>query len=221
MDSLNGPKSALFFDTGTHGNGVRQLADILNDYVKDNERCPFSRISVLGIVDGDDEAQRPSTDEVVDGTGTLVPFSVSYRHVKNVVTEDREALAGYQSMRSAGIIQPYSKSIVLHIHREGQRITSISSTSSGSLIHTLIERKMQALRQGGMEDPEFHDEIAGAILIFQECERESEELLQAIELGLLPKRFYRPALRTLEDKYGKKLVREREMRKKGTLRKND
>jgi hypothetical protein len=58
MDSLSGQKSALFFDTGTDGSGVREAVRILEAYVQDREHSPFSRITVLGVVDGDCEAQR-------------------------------------------------------------------------------------------------------------------------------------------------------------------
>jgi hypothetical protein len=40
MDSLLGRKSALFFDTGTYGNGVRETATILQAYVQNCEQHP-------------------------------------------------------------------------------------------------------------------------------------------------------------------------------------
>ena len=58
MDSLTGRKSGLFFDTGTDGSGVREAVRILEAYVQDREHSPFSRITVVGVVDGDCEAQR-------------------------------------------------------------------------------------------------------------------------------------------------------------------
>jgi hypothetical protein len=77
MDSLLGRKSALFFDTGTYGNGVRETATILQAYVQNCEHAPFSRITVLGVVDGDCKAQRSVHQELHDRSGAAVPLDVS------------------------------------------------------------------------------------------------------------------------------------------------
>jgi hypothetical protein len=219
MDSLAGRKSALFFDTGTDGNGVRETADILQAYVQNCEHSPFSRITVLGVVDGDCEAQHSVHLELHDRSGAPVPLDVSYHRVRNVFTEDCKALAGYESLRRAGMIQPYSTSVVLHIRDQGQTIKTVTARSSGALMNYLIKGKLEVLRQGKMEDPEFHDEISGAYLLSVECEQESSELRKAVELGLLSKAIYGPALRFLRSKYGAKYENEQSMRKKGKLRK--
>jgi hypothetical protein len=221
MDSLTGRKSALFFDTGTDGSGVREAVRILEAYVQDREHSPFSRITVVGVVDGDCEAQRFVHRELHDRSGAVVPLDVSYHRVRKVFTEDCRALAGYESMRRAGIIQPYSTSVVLHIRDQGQAIKTIAARSSGPLMNYLIKRKLEVLCQGRMEDPEFHDEISGAFLVSDECGQESSELRRAVELGLLSKAIYGPALRCLRRKYNAKHENERSMRKKGKLRKKD
>lgn len=221
MDSVGGRKSALFFDTGTDGSGVRQIAAILSKYVVDRENSPFSRITVLGIVDGKRKAQRSVELELRDRSGALVLLDIAYLHVRNVITEDCKALAGYESIRSAGIIQPYSTSVVLHIHDERQTTTTVATPSSGALMNYLINKKIEVLRQGRMEDSELHNLIVGAYLLFGDRERDLGELRKAVELGLLPKQHYRTALRSLCAKYDRKFENERGMRKKGKLRKND
>ena len=219
MDSLGGRKSALFFDTGTDGNGVRQIAAILKKYVEDREHSPFSRITVLGVVDGNRKAQHSAELELRDRSGASVFLDVAYHRVRNVITEDCKALAGYESIRSAGIIQPYSTSVVLHIRDEGRTITTVATPSSGALMNYLINKKMEVLRQGKMEDSELHNVIAGAYILFGDRERDLGELRKAVELGLLSKQYYGTALRSLCAKYDLKFENEEGMRKKGKLRK--
>jgi len=219
MDSLVGRKSALFFDTGTDGNGVRETADLLQAYVQNCEHSPFSRITVLGIVDGNCEAQRSVHLELHDRSGAPVLFDVFYHHVRNVLTEDCKTLAGYESLRRAGMIGPYSTSLVLHIRDEGQTIATVAAHSSGALMNHLINRKLEVLRQGKTEDPEFHDEISGAYLLSVVCDQEAGELRKAVELGLLPKAIYGRALRFLRRTYRAKYENERSVRKEGRLRK--
>jgi hypothetical protein len=219
MDSLVGHKSALFFDTGTDGNGVRETADILQAYVQDCEHSPFSRITVLGIVDGNCQAQRPVHLELHDRSGAPVLLDVSYHRVRNVLTEDCKALAGYESLRRAGMIGPYSTPMVLHIRDAGKTVVTVAAHSSGALMNHLISRKLEVLRQGKMEDPEFHDESSGAFLLSALYDQEAGELRKAVALGLLPMSIYGPALRFLRHTYCAKYENERSMRKEGRLRK--
>jgi len=208
MDSLNGRKSVLFFDTGTDGNGVRETADLLQAYIQDCEHSPFSRITVLGIVDGTCEAQRPVHLILYDRSGAPVPFDVSYHRVQNVLTEDCKVLSGYESLRPAGIIQPYSAFTVVHILDKGQTITTVAAHSSGALMSHLIIRKLEVLRQGKMEDTALHNESSGAFLLDLLYQREAGELRKAVELGVLPISIFRPAIRFLRRTYRTK-IRER------------
>jgi hypothetical protein len=119
LDSLSKPIRMLVFDTGTKGNGVREVFEILRAYAATRDESPFSHVSVLGIVDGHCEAQKLDYPPVFNRHGMQIDVGISYHHVDKVLTEDCAALAGYEALRTDGVVKPVSVSAVLKLLDNG------------------------------------------------------------------------------------------------------
>lgn len=219
LESLPGGQTALFFDTGTEGNGVRETFNVLREHLENFERTPFTRVVVLGLVDGSSAEQEPTRLLLRDRTGRPVQLKISYYRVEDVLTEDVAALAGYEALRKCGIVRPYSSSTVIHILDSGRKITTIAASASGAIINLLIDRKLQELRMGEMVDPELHDDVAGTLVLSESFDRERRELQGAYEMGFVTSEVRAAAMEFLRCKYVQKRENEKVMRKKASTRK--
>jgi hypothetical protein len=219
LQSLSGGRTALFFDTGTEGNGVRETFNVLREHLENCDRSPFTRVVVLGLVDGSSPEQQSTQLLLRDRTGSPVQLDISYYRVEDVLTEDVAALAGYESLRTRGIVRPYSSSAVMHILDSGRKISTIAASASGVVISLLIERKLQELRRGEMVDPELHDEVAGSFLLSAAFDRERSELQNAYEMGFVSSETHSEVMEFLTNKYRQRHKNQQGMRKKASTRK--
>jgi hypothetical protein len=102
------PRSRLLvFDTGHDGGGVRAAANIIREAIRDGLQIGPSTIMVLGIVDRRlPEKQVESDDYCPSPSGRSFRLSVVYKYVPSVVTEDCNALLGYQRSKDQTAILP-------------------------------------------------------------------------------------------------------------------
>lgn len=207
LDGLPPGASVLFFDTGTMGNGVRQIFNLVMAYVGSRHRVPLQKVYVLGVVDGHSAAQRTEREKVSSGAGQEVPIQIDYARVPKLVTEDCEELIGYESIRSLGLLQPVSANVMMKVLDEfGKPFSFVGGArTAAATLESLLRGglpQVSGLQVGGAM---IHESAIVSTVLATAFEREVTELRNAAELGLVEEPAYRATLEALTETYRRQI----------------
>lgn len=176
--------SALLFDTGTKGNSIRQMANLIRHRLSENRPFGPTSVRIIGIVDGHDPSQRPS-EEVVETARGPVRLSVCYEHVPRMLTEDCQQLIGYSAIRKEVAANPVRANAVMEIvDDDGHRIYSCGALSASSLIRSVTEKASNTRPRDATVSEFLNRAICFAVSYFS-IGKEFEMLQNAHEYGLL------------------------------------
>ena len=180
LTGLPKSSSVLFFDTGTEGNGPRQIHKLIKAYIQDDERVSISRVRVIGVVDGTSKDQKHQSEIVHVRSGEGVSLSIDYLRVKQVVTEDCQALLGYDSLRKFGLVQPVSTKAVLKI----TDVVSIFGANAAAPVLSHLLGKLNRIGRSDVGGSDLHRKIVTDFILSESRENEQLRLEKAAELGL-------------------------------------
>jgi hypothetical protein len=97
MKTIPSGSSLLLFDTGTVGNRVRRLFNVITERWENETELGLRRVTILGVVDGQVTSQRIEQKRVHAGEETAL--LLTYHHVPRVLSEDCQELLGFESSR--------------------------------------------------------------------------------------------------------------------------
>ena len=131
LGSLRPNSRLLVFDTGFDGNGVNAAAKIIREAIQGGLPIEPSNIKVLGIV----ERRLPEKQQAFDGIietpqGRPITFSVAFKHVPKVITEDWSDLLGYLRSKDRTAILPFRRVGLLRLARKGTGVLRVVGTSN-------------------------------------------------------------------------------------------
>jgi hypothetical protein len=211
LSQLPNGASVLLFDTGTSGNGVRQMANLIRERLADATSFGPTALMLIGVVDGTDLAQRES-DEVVAKPGGRVRLIVSFERVPRMLTEDCQQLLGYTSLRREMMLSPLSANAVMEItDEEGKVVYSCGALGADSLLRSVI--RMRGGSMGGDTDhAAVMNEIISFAVAYISIGKEYTMLRNAFEYGLIDRETAEAIKGRMAKKYAESLgsVRSRE-----------
>src|SRR5262249_9363388 len=106
--------SVLLFDTGTSGNGVRQMANLVRNRVNRTVSLGPGKVRSIGVVEGSDWSERDSNEKIEAANGT-VNLLLTFERVPKMLTEDCQQLVGYTSLRREMMVKPLRSNAVVEV----------------------------------------------------------------------------------------------------------
>ena len=127
------------FDTGTKGHGVRQIFKRVKAIAEGKLHFGPSSVTVVGLVDGEDEAQQDKVISMRKGDNSPFVLDLSYRRVPRVLTEDCEVLCGCEVDLTRNCLVPVVDPGQIRVFAEGGRlIKRITSSSIGAQYRSMM-----------------------------------------------------------------------------------
>jgi hypothetical protein len=132
LESLPATDKVLIFDTGSKGNGPRAILNLLEEVIPQSQQLAVALISIVGIVDGTDNAQQEKVIELRSAAGRKTRVGIRYLRVPRVLSEDCEMLLGYDRNRELGYLLPLRDTAVFRLVDEQGRCLQIRGTDNAS-----------------------------------------------------------------------------------------
>lgn len=193
--------SVLLFDTGTKGNGVRQMANLIKTKVAPEKPFGPKSIRIFGVVDGEDPCQRTVNEQITTGSGATV-LMVDYERVPKMLTEDCQRLIGYSSIRRDITARPIRANAVMEIvEDDGTHLFTCGASVASSLLESVIQMRKER-PQGDEQHASFMNTVIAYGIARCSIEEEHRMLRNAWKYGLIDDQT---ALRIREE-LGKKCV---------------
>jgi hypothetical protein len=186
LESLPATDKVLIFDTGSKGNGPRAILNLLEEVIPQSQQLAVDLISIVGIVDGTDNAQQEKVIELRSAAGRKTRVGIRYLRVPRVLSEDCEMLLGYDRNRELGYLLPLRDTAVFRLVDEQGRCLQIRGTDNAS--QTYQELMSAALVQPSGRGQPLTAEVEKAIvaqLIDMTGAIELHDLKGCYEMGLI------------------------------------
>lgn len=184
LRSLPSGCSVLLFDTGTDGNGVRRMSNVVRERLSVDEDFGPARITIIGVVDGRNERQAKERAKLRHASGQT-ELTVAYHHVPKVLTEDCQQLLGYDSMRQKLMFQSLrSNAVVELVTDDGGHIQTVGAMSGASALRGLIRQHPVGQSSESNDAADVNRFLAGMIL-HASLKSEWEMLRNAVAYGLI------------------------------------
>jgi hypothetical protein len=200
--------TVLLFDTGTSGNGVRQMANLVRERTAGATTFGPTMVMLIGVVDGTDLAQRES-DEFVAKPGGRVRLIVSFERVPRMLTEDCQQLLGYTSLRREMMLRPLSANAVMEItDEEGKVVYSCGALGADSLLRSVIRMRGGPI-VGDADHAAVMNEVISFAVAYFSIGKEYTMLRNAFEYGLIDQQTTEAIKDRMAQKYAESLGSER------------
>ncbi len=197
MKTLPAGSSLLLFDTGAVGNGARRFLKIIKERCGEDSSLGLSRITILGVVDGQHASQK-AEDRLLTHAGGQTSVVLSYHRVPRVLSEDCQALLGFESVRYEMMYRSVNASAVIEVVSDtGVHIQSLAAMSGASAVRRLI-REHRFPEPGGQEEAEDMIRFLGGLILFNGVRKEWRMLDNAVEFGLMDQYKARKAAEAAE-----------------------
>lgn len=186
LECLPATHKVLIFDTGSKGNGPRAILNLLEEVIPQSQQLAVALISIVGIVDGTDNAQQEKVIELRSAAGRKTRVGIRYLRVPRVLSEDCEMLLGYDRNRELGYLLPLRDTAVFRLVDEQGRCLQIRGTDNAS--QTYQELMSAALVQPSGRGRPLTAEVEKAIvaqLIDMTGAIELHDLKGCYEMGLI------------------------------------
>jgi hypothetical protein len=186
LDALEGEGlRLLMFDTTFTGNAIDRMVAVISKYVLDGGSADLAEIRVVGVRDKSRGAKPIASRHEVLTCGTRrVALYVEEIAVGQLVTEDKESLIGYESLRQVLGLEPRWDAGVVEVKRGEEVVDLRGSLPVSQAISDLIRgpRRRTALSA----DNQFVVRAASTLsLLSNAADREREGLVRAHSVGLL------------------------------------
>jgi hypothetical protein len=133
--------SVLLFDTGTSGNGVRQMANLVRNRVNKAVHFGPGVVRIIGVVDGSDSSQRDS-NEKIEAANRTVNLLLTFERVPKMLTEDCQELVGYTSLRREMMVKPLRANAVVEVtDDDGRLLFSCGALGADSLLRSVVQMR--------------------------------------------------------------------------------
>lgn len=186
LESLPATDKVLIFDTGSKGNGPRAILNLLEEVIPQSQQVAVDWISIVGIIDGTDNAQQEKDIELVSAAGRKIRVRIRYLRVPRVLSEDCEMLLGYDRNRALGYLLPLRDTAVFRLVDEQGRCLQIRGTDNASQTYqTLMSAALEQPKRGGQPLTADVEKAIVAQLIDVTADIESHDLLGCYEMGLI------------------------------------
>lgn len=200
----------LLFDTGTKGNGVRQIVKRVRAVAGDQARWAPSCVKIVGLVDGWDQAQNDEVITIQRCDNRNLVLDVSYRRVPRVLTEDCDVLRGYEvDLVRNGLLpvkDPGQLRLVTDSDRVIRRITSTSIASQYRAMMISTPEPLTLLQSSGPLTPE-SEKHAVKLVLGDSMRDEAVRLHQAWCMGLIGDYCYTKEKNEMPRRYEKSMER--------------
>jgi hypothetical protein len=184
MKTLRAGSSLLLFDTGTDGSGARRFLKIIKERCREDTLLGLSRITILGVVDGQHASQK-AEDMLLTRAGGQTRVVLTYHHVPRVLSEDCQELLGFESVRRAMMYRSVNASAVIEVVSDtGEHIQSLAAMSGASAVRRLI-REYIFPDPGDQEEAEDTTRFLGGLILCNGVWQEWRMLQNAVEFGLI------------------------------------
>jgi hypothetical protein len=184
MKTLHPGSSLLFFDTGSVGNGARRFLKVVKERCGERSPLGLSRITILGVVDGQHPSQK-GEDTLLDHGNGQTRVILNYRHVPRVLSEDCQELLGFESARREMMYRSANASAVIEVVSDsGEHIQSLAAMSGASAVRRLI-REHAFPDPGEQEDAEDATRFLGGLILCNGVRQEWRMVQNAVEFGLI------------------------------------
>ena len=200
--SLPTNSTILIFDTGTKGNGPREIANTIRDASVNCKDLP-RRISIIGIVDGTDRAQRQVDEKITASSGARMCLTIDYLRVPRVLSEDCQILMGYDRNREFAHMQPLKDNALIRIVDDsGRALQIIGASSAASTFHDLMTNSPASQPPaGGKRLTKLREEMIAATILEYGRQGERAELHNAWAWGLLTDREFQAESKRMIQRY--------------------
>ncbi len=120
----------LIFDTGTEGNGAREVFRLLNEHLpKVNLRASLE-FEIIGIVDGKNPASVHDEYAEASQNDQLFTTSVDYIKIANMLSEDFQRLIGYKRLGSHGYLLPLRDVGIARLVTDEGKVVQIAASDN-------------------------------------------------------------------------------------------
>lgn len=145
LSKIPGGYEILIFDTGTSGNGPRQVVNLLRDSVSEEITIQAGSVHLIAVVDREDKEQKAVDEIFTTKDGNKIHVTLNYERVERMLSEDCQRLLGHDSIRSYGYVQPVRDNCVVRLlNGTGRPIHVIASTcTSGVYSAMMIEAEKE------------------------------------------------------------------------------
>jgi len=206
VSSLPDGSSVLLFDTGTSGNGIREMVNLIREQIKGSIRFGPSQINAIGVVDGKDSAQRDRDEEYESSDGKSVRVRLRFKHVPKMLTEDCQRLIGYTSVRRQLMLAPLRSNAVMQIiDDDGELVYSCGALGADSLLRSVIQMR-QSNGTRDSESADFMGQVISFAVAYFSIGKEYTMLQNAYEFGLISERQAKGIKERMADKYSKQVI---------------
>lgn len=120
----------LIFDTGTRGNGAREVFRLLNEQLTKGDLRANLKFEIMGIVDGDDPSSVPKQGGGVSCNDLQFSTEVKYIKIKKVLSEDFQRLIGYKRLSSYGYLIPLRDIGIARLVNDEGKVVQISASDN-------------------------------------------------------------------------------------------
>jgi hypothetical protein len=166
LEGLDSDSTVLAFDTGSSGNGVRRVFNVIENAVRQGRRIKVRHVHLLGVVDRRDEEQVVRDERLRQDGSEGLRLSLAYHHVDRMLSEDCQHFLGYASARKLGFVSPLRDAAIVRIlNDEGGVQQIVASTRSANIFSALMsEPERSPPGEGGALTAEVEKAMATEIL---------------------------------------------------------
>jgi hypothetical protein len=202
----------LIFDTGTEGNGLRQIFKLLRKHLSVGETVARLEVEIVGLVDGNN---RDSVDDAYEGrsqNGNAFQLTLEYLKVPCVLSEDFQRLVGYKKLYQLGYLHPLRDlGIVRLVDDNGKLLQITGSDNLADVFRGHMTNAIGAPHRLARQGRELLTmEIERAVVeqvLEQGQQSEEDHLHQAWAIGLVTDAQARFLLADIEARYAEELAR--------------
>lgn len=197
--------SVLLFDTGTSGNGVRQMANLVRNRVDSAAHFGPGMVRIIGVVDRSDSSQRDSNEKIEAANGT-VNLLLTFQRVPKMLTEDCQQLVGYTSLRREMMLKPLRANAVVEVtDDDGRLLCSCGALGADSLFRSVVQMRRSDPTTDDDRAVLMNQVISFAVAHFS-IGKEYTMLQNAFESGLIDEKKAAAVKDRMAEKYGDSLT---------------
>lgn len=120
----------VIFDTGTEGNGAREVFRLLNAELPKGDIRASLEFEIIGIVDGKNKASIQDDYAAESQNGQRIMTAVDYIKIDDVLSEDFQRLIGYKRLGSHGYLMPLRDVGIARLVTDEGKVVQITASDN-------------------------------------------------------------------------------------------
>ena len=208
LENVTDKADVFIFDTGSSGNGARQILPLVRKTIRTARSCSLRRVHVQAIVDREEHKQRKESQRVVIGSacgmrrwlscllklsrGHYVTLEIDYLHVPHMLTEDCEFLVGHDRNHEFGFIRPVKDSAIMRLlNHRNEPVEVLSTAAMAPALAALLEAPSRIHDLETRKVVDSQGFLSARCTLADAWKRETEELKVAARCGFFSAKEYR------------------------------